>query len=105
MCNTHVLDDNVRHVCDTCFDKGKTESCYVEIFRNSFFARGVRSSADFSLTPCLFLQLARSDAVLPAYDFVERHEHELPSHLPLFFQNVPHVHHNDSVHPRSLITW
>ena len=28
--NTHVFDDNVRHVCDTCFDKGKTESCLVK---------------------------------------------------------------------------
>ena len=28
--NTHVLDDNVRHVCDTCFDKGKSESCLVK---------------------------------------------------------------------------
>ena len=30
MWNTHVLDDNVRHVCDTCFDKGKSESCLVK---------------------------------------------------------------------------
>ena len=28
--NTRVLDDDVRHVCDTCFDKGKTESCLVK---------------------------------------------------------------------------
>ena len=27
--NTHVYDDNVRHVCDTCLDKGKSESCLV----------------------------------------------------------------------------
>ena len=28
--NTRVLDDDVRHVCDTCVDKGKTESCLVK---------------------------------------------------------------------------
>ena len=28
--NTHVFDDDVRHVCDTCIDKGKTESCLVK---------------------------------------------------------------------------
>ena len=25
-----MLCDDVRHVCDTCFDKGKTESCLVK---------------------------------------------------------------------------
>ena len=28
--NTRVFDDNVRHVCDTCFDRGKSESCLVK---------------------------------------------------------------------------
>ena len=28
--NTRVLNVDVRHVCDTCFDKGKTESCLVK---------------------------------------------------------------------------
>ena len=28
--NTRVFDDNVRHVCATCFDKGKSESCLVK---------------------------------------------------------------------------
>ena len=28
--NTRVFDDNVRHLCDTCFDKGKSECCLVK---------------------------------------------------------------------------
>ena len=28
--NTRVLDDNVRQVCDTFLDKGKSESCLVK---------------------------------------------------------------------------
>ena len=58
----------------------------VALFPNSFCALGVRNSTDFQRPPCLFLQLARSAAVVPTYDVsdcIELHEHELPFHLLL----------------------